>query len=63
MANNFFLVEFTSLPRTPMREQGLCDQCWCPFIHVIHVCDKHLNGILEVDSSFEILAVDFSSNL
>ena len=47
-----------------LREQGLCDWGWCPFIYVcVCVCDKKLNGTLAVNSPFQTLAVDFSSNL
>ena len=50
-----------------MRKQGLCDRYWYPFMYLyIYVYDqkkKILNGTLEVDSAFQTLVVDFSSNL
>ena len=52
--------------------RGLCDRSWCPFIYIcmyicmyIIICEppKFLNGTLVVDSPFQTLAVDLSSNI
>ena len=48
---------FKELPCTRMHEQGRCDGCWCP---CISIC---VNDTLAVDSPFQKLMVDFSSNL
>ena len=54
------------LPCTRLHEQSLCDRCCCPFIYIICICgyvtQKNLNGTLAVDSHFQTLVVDFSSN-
>ena len=40
------------------------DQCWCPYIYMdVYSVTKTVNGILEVDTPFQTLTVDFSSNL
>ena len=57
------------LPHMRVREQGLCDRGWCPFIYNVYVCmyvcmyvcvcmcicdpPKSLNGNLAVDSPFQ----------
>ena len=46
--------------------RGLCDRGWCPFIYMYYVYmrpQKSLNGTLAVNSPFQTLVVDFSSNL
>ena len=53
----------SNYPASTCESRWLCDRCWCSYIYM-YVCDPpQKNGILAVNLPFQILAVDFLSNL